>query len=781
MEIKEILNKLSRKQKVQLCSGRDFWHTMDLKRFGLPSVMMCDGPHGLRCQKEGADHLGLNNSVPATCFPTASISACSWDTELLYKIGNAIAEEAKAMDVSLVLGPGVNIKRDPLCGRNFEYFSEDPYVSGKMGAAFIRGVEDTGVGSCVKHFALNNQEYKRFNGNSQIDERTMREIYLAPFEIAVKEGKPASVMCAYNKVNGEHCSDSKLLLTDILRTQWGFDGLVVTDWGAMNDRVAAIKAGCDLNMPGGSDYMQWDVLDALKRGTLTEEELDLCAARVLKMMERGSRIEKKACDPDAHHELAREAAGQSAVLLKNADSVLPLKPDQKIALIGAMADKPRFQGAGSSHINPTKLVSAREAMPSALYSPGCNHDGSTNEHLLEAAAATAAEAEVAIVFAGLTDSYESEGFDREDLQMPEGHLRMIDAVCEANKNTVVVLCCGGVVACPWADRVKGILYMGLGGQAAGEAVWDLLTGRVNPSGKLAETWVDSYHDCPTSAYYRGQKDPQYRESVYVGYRYYGKAGVKVRWPFGYGLSYTKFQYSDLKIEGKSVSCSVRNVGDRAGKEVVQLYVSAPQSGIFRPVQELKGFAKVNLLPGQTGVVSFSLDDRAFSLWEDGWKVPEGEYTVKICSDSQTVQLQQSIWVDGDQILAPVWQKDSWYDKPVGSPDEDVWKLIYPREQEKRVFEKGYFTMDDTVLELKDHAWIMKFLYKCVELVISRPFGYKKDYSNPEFRMLMASSTDSPLRNIQICGGIRGGLIKGLLHIANGHSFLGLLTILGIKK
>jgi len=479
--------------------------------------------------------------------------------------------------------------------------------------------------------------------------------------------------------------------------------------------------------------------------------------------------------------LAREAAEESAVLLKNADGILPLKPAQRIALIGAMADKPRYQGAGSSHINPARLVSAREAMPSASFAPGCNTDGSTSDSLLAEAAELAANADIAIVFAGLTDSYESEGFDREDLQMPDGHLKMIDAVCEANENTVVVLCCGGVVACPWADRVKGILYMGLGGQASGEAVWDLLTGKRNPSGKLAETWVNSYEDCPTSVYYRGEKDPQYRECIYVGYRYYDKANVSVRWPFGYGLSYTRFQYSDLKIEGMTVTCTVRNIGECAGKEVVQLYVSAPQQGLHRPVRELKRFAKILLQPGEAREISFQLDDRAFSLWNDGWKIPAGEYTVNICSDSRTVELQQSIWVNGEEIPAPNWQENSWYQHLIGSPDEHSWRSVYGTKTQPLNRTKGQFTMDDTVLELKDHALVMKFLYKCVELVISRPFGYKKDYSNPEFRMLMASSTDSPLSNIQICGGIRGGLMKGLLHIANGHSFRGLLTILGIKK
>ncbi len=777
----ELIEKLSLKDKVKLCSGADCWHTRDLSKYGLPAMMMCDGPHGLRCQKGKADMLGLNNSVPATCFPTASITACSWDCELLGRIGEAIALEAKAEGVGLVLGPGVNIKRDPLCGRNFEYFSEDPYLAGQLGAAYITKAQETGVGTTVKHFALNNQEYKRFNSDSQVDMRTMREIYLAPFETSVKDGKPDAVMCAYNKINGVHCSDSKALLTDILREEWGFDGLVVTDWGAMNDRIAATKAGCDLLMPGGSDYMQEDVLDSVKRGELTEAEIGKCALRVLRLLERSNALKPEAADLEKHHALARKAAAQSAVLLKNEDGILPLHTDSSIALIGAMADNPRYQGAGSSHINPTMLVSAKAAMPDAIYAPGCLDNGDTNENLLSEAAETAKNADVAIVFAGLTPIYESEGFDRENLQMPKGHIRLIEAVADANPNTVVVLSCGGVVECPWADRVKAILYMGLAGQAAGEATADLLYGRENPSGKLAETWVNTYSDCPTAENFQGRKNAQYRESIYVGYRYYDKAEMRVRFPFGYGLSYTQFSYSDLSIQDWVVTCTVKNIGDKAGREVVQLYIAPPQIGLHRPIKELRGFCKVSLVPGEAKEVSFALDDRAFSLWDDGWKTPGGEYGILICSDSRTVRLEGAIRIDGDIVPAPPWQAVSWYERPCGTPTQDQWEMLYGKAPESIPCIKGKFTMDHTVLEMRDQAWIMKFLHWCVELVISKPFGFKKDYNSPEFRMLMASSTDSPLRNVQMGGGIKGGLFKGMLHMANGHFFRGLFTILGIRK
>lgn len=783
MHTEEILKKLTLKEKIALCSGADFWHTKDLSRYGLPAMMMCDGPHGLRCQKGETDMLGVNKSQPATCFPSAALTACSWDEALIEEIGQAIAREAKSMGVGVVLGPGANIKRDPLCGRNFEYFSEDPHLSGKLAAAFVRGAEETGVGTSLKHFALNNQEYKRFNGNSQADPRTMREIYLAPFETAVKEGKPATVMCGYNKINGIHCSDSKGLLTDILRKEWGFDGLVVTDWGAMNDRIAAMKAGCDLNMPGGSDYMESDLEEAVQSGRLSEGDIDQCALHVLKLMEKTKTAwaEGSSCDLDAHHALASKAAVESAVLLKNAGNILPLNINKKVALIGAMAEKPRYQGAGSSHINPIKLVSAREAMPNAAYAPGCLENGDTDEKLLAEAVDAAKCAEVAVVFAGLTAAYESEGFDREDLQMPQGHIRMIEAVAQANPDTVVVLSCGSVVECPWADEVKGILYMGLAGQACGEAVRDVLYGRVNPSGKLAQSWPYIYEDIPTAEYYRHCKDPQYREGIYVGYRYFDKAKVPVRWPFGFGLSYTKFQYSDLSIADEMVTFTVQNIGDLPGAEVAQLYIAAPQEGLHRPVKELKGFCKVFLAPGEAKRVSINLNDRSFALWDHKWVVPGGKYDILICSDSQRVQLSGTIHKTGDPIPAPSWQAGSWYEAPKGSPTQAQWEDLYGKIKSSKPLCKGKFTMDNTLAEMQGHSKLMKTIGWGMRQVFTIHSGGKKAKDHPELRMLIASSFDAPLRSLQLNGGIKGGLIKGLRCMANGRIGRGLLVILGKGK
>lgn len=778
MEIQMILDRLSLKDKLRLCSGRDFWHTHRLLQFGLPAVMMCDGPHGLRCQKGKTDILGVHNSQPATCFPTACTTACSFDPELLGQIGRAIGEEARTNGVALVLGPGVNLKRDPLCGRNFEYFSEDPYLTGRLATEYIRQLQTTGVGACIKHFALNNQEYKRCSGNSQVDRRTMEELYLAAFEMPVREGKPQAVMCAYNQVNGEYCSDSHFLLTNILRQKWGFDGLVVTDWGAMHNRVTAMKAGCDLMMPGGSDYMEKALWQAVQDGSLSETEIDRCVMRILRLMERGHTLQPRLCNLQAHHKLAVKAATQSAVLLKNHGNILPLQYHQSVALIGAMANTPRYQGSGSSHINPLQLVSAVQAMAHGIYAPGCKEDGSTDEALLQQAVEAAKQAQVAVVFAGLPAVCESEGFDRQDLKMPEGHLQLIDAVAQANPNTVVVLCCGGVVECPWAHRVKGILYMGLAGEGIGEAVREVLYGFSDPGGRLAESWPYAYEDCPTAGIYRNTRDPQYREGLYVGYRYYDKAKKEVRWPFGYGLSYTRFQFSDLNVQKNTVTCTVKNIGHRPGYQVAQLYIAPPQTGLHRPLQELKGFRKVFLQPGESATVSFQLDERSFALWQTSWQVPKGTYTVRICTDSRTEVLSQTIAMEGVTLPAPPWQRGSWYERPSGTPSLKQWRVLYPGFQPEYVPEKGDFSMDSTLVEMKDSSLIARLIYRGIEKTLRRSCG-PEGQKDGSYAMLLVSATDTPLRNMQMCSGIKSNVMTALMHFANGSFFRGILSLLGL--
>lgn len=773
MDVERVLKQMSLEQKIALCSGENFWETKSFEAYGIPSAFLCDGPHGLRKQEHAADMLGVHASRAATCFPAEVTSAGSWDPELLREIGAAIAEEAREQGVDLVLGPGANLKRNPLCGRNFEYFSEDPYLAGKLAAGFIRGMEDGGVGACLKHFAANSQEFRRFTSDGVMDERTLRELYLTAFEIAVREGRPAAVMCAYPKLNGVHCSDNRALLTDILRTEWGFDGLVVTDWGAMNDRIQGFWAGCDLNMPGGSGYMEREAAQAVRDGSLPERCVDDSARRVLELAFRAAERRKApaACDYEAHHALARRAAAEGAVLLQNSGGILPLKEDARIAVIGAMAVDLRFQGAGSSHIQPTKLSQPLECLPAVAYAPGCTDRGETTDALLEQVRETAAQADVAVVFAGLPAQAESEGFDRDHLRLPDGHLRMIDAAAGANPNTVVVLLSGGVVECPWADRVRGILYMGLPGQAGSEAVADLLYGSVNPSGRLAESWPYRYEDVPSAEIYDKTTDALYQEGIYVGYRYYDKAGVPVRWPFGYGLSYTTFAYADLRVTGDAATVTVQNIGRVAGAEVVQLYLRAPQDGLHRPVRELKGFQKVFLQPGERRTVTFQLDDRSFAVWQDGWKVPAGQYVV--CVGGLTAAVERV----GEAVPVPAWQPGSWYERCQGRPNRADWERMLGRAYVPPVLQKGSFTKDNTVEEMREYSFLMKLMYKATESVIARRFGGKKDYENSEFRMMLAASVGGPLRSMQISGGIRGGVMPGLLEMANGHFFRGLVRMI----
>lgn len=773
MDIENVLKQMTLEDKIALCSGKNFWETKSFEKYGIDAMFMCDGPHGLRKQENLADMLGVNDSRPATCFPAEVTTAGSWDPELVLEIGAAIGEEACEQRVGLVLGPCANLKRNPLCGRNFEYFSEDPYLSGKLAAGFIRGMEAQGIGTSLKHFAANSQEYCRFTSDSVMDERTLRETYLTAFEIAVKEGKPSTVMCAYPKLNGVHCSDNKTLLTDILRSEWGFDGMVVTDWGAMNDRIEGFRAGCDLNMPGGSEYMEKEVAQAVKDGTLPESCVDDSARRVLRLISRAAETlsEKSSCDYDAHHALAKRAAIEGAVLLKNEDGILPLKKNAKLAVIGAMADKLRYQGAGSSHINPVRLTRALDYLPDAVYASGCDERGDTNEALLAEARTAAENAEIAVVFAGLPDRYESEGFDRDDMKLPEGHLKLLETVAKANSNTVVVLLSGSVVECPWADDVKAILYMGLPGQAGGEAIAELLYGGANPCGKLAESWPYSYADVPSAEIYCKSADALYEEGLYVGYRYYDKANVPVRWPFGYGLSYTEFSYSDLTVDGDAVSVTVKNIGKCAGAEVVQLYVAAPQDGLHRPLRELRGFRKVFLQPGEAQTVTFILTDRSFAVWQDGWRVPAGSYCVSV--GGLSVQIEKS----GEELSVPVWQRGSWYEHCAGKPDMASFEAALGRKYTPPVLKKGSFTMENTVMEMKDHSLVMKIMFKATERVIAKGYGGKADYENPDFRMQLASSAGAPLRSMQISGGIKGGVLPGMLEIANGHFFRGIWTMI----
>lgn len=661
MNIKELISKMTLEEKAGLCSGLNFWETKPVDRLCIPSILMTDGPHGLRKvshQLAGGSLLDdSEKSVPATCFPPAALSACSFDRELLRELGEAIADEAIAENISIVLGPGVNIKRSPLCGRNFEYFSEDPYLAGEMGASFIKGTESKGVGTSLKHYTANEQETRRWSSDSQIDERTLREIYLPAFEKSVKAGKPATVMCAYNKVNGEYASENHRLLTEILRDEWGFDGVVVSDWGAVNDRVKGLKAGLELEMPGVAvPSNDEDIVKAVKSGELSEETLDLAVRRLLNLIARTlNEGEAKPFDKEKHNLLALKIASESMVLMKNDNSILPLKKDVKVVFIGEFAESPRYQGAGSSEVNPIKMTSALDAVKdnkNVTYCKGYNTNrcDEPDEALVSEAVAAAKDADVCVLFVGLPPAYESEGYDRTHMRMPGGQNKLIEAVCAVNKSVVVVLHNGSPVEMPWVSKVDGLLEAYLGGQAGGAAVVDILFGAVNPCGKLAESIPLKLSDNPSYLYYFGERDvTEYREGVFVGYRYYDTKEMAVQFPFGYGLSYTAFEYSNLKLDKTemkdtdilTVTIDVKNTGSVAGKEIVQLYVGVKEKDdrLIRADKELRDFAKVSLNPGETKKVKFMLDKTAFMYYNtemSDWHVLTDVYKIMVARSSRDI-------------------------------------------------------------------------------------------------------------------------------------------------
>ena len=658
MKIKELVAQMTLEEKAGLCSGLDFWHTKSVERLGVESVMVSDGPHGLRKQDQEADHLGMNDSIKAVCMPAACATAASFDREQLYRVGQAIGDSCQHEKLGVVLGPAVNIKRSPLCGRNFEYFSEDPYLAGEMSAAFINGVQSRNVGTSIKHFAANSQEHRRMSSSSNADERTLREIYFPAFETAVKKAQPWTVMCSYNRINGVYASEDPWLLTRVLREDWGFEGYVVSDWGAVSDRVAGLKAGLDLEMPASGGVNDAKIVEAVRNGTLDEAVVDLAAERILRINYKyldNARPETP-WDMEAQHLLSAEVAADSMVLLKN-ERVLPLNKEDTVAFIGEFAVKPRFQGGGSSHINSFKTTSAMEAAEGlkVTYARGYSvaADSTTEEWIAEAVEA-AKHAKVAVIFAGLPDSYESEGYDRTHMQLPACQNRLIEAVAAANPNTVVVLHNGSPVEMPWIGHVKGVLEAYLGGQAVGLATVRVLFGEVNPSGRLPESFPKKLSDNPSYLYYGGEGDrADYREGIFVGYRYYDRKDMEVLFPFGYGLSYTTFAYSNLRLSAETISdtdtltatVTVKNTGSRTGKTVVQLYVGDPESTVFRPVRELKDFAKVELQPSESRDVTFTLDKRAFAYWNEeihDWHVESGEFTIEVGQSSRNIECSASV-------------------------------------------------------------------------------------------------------------------------------------------
>ena len=665
-DVKTILSQMTLEEKASLCQGHGFWFTRALERLGVPSMMVSDGPHGLRKQDQEADHLGINDAIKAVCYPSAAGTACSFSRELLEEMGSLLGQTCQAENVGVILGPAANIKRSPLCGRNFEYFSEDPYLSGEIAAAHIRGVQSQGVGTSLKHFAANNQETRRMSVSANVDERTLREIYLASFEGAVKGGHPWTLMCSYNKLNGTYASENAWLLDQVLRKEWGYDGVVMTDWGAANDRVKGVPAGLELEMPESGPAHDQQLVEAVRSGKIKESDLDTACERLLTLVKKyvDNHREGEEFDRGMQHHQARKIARESMVLLKNDGGLLPIHGNKKVAFIGKFAETPRYQGGGSSHINVSDESSALDAVRSVCkvsYAPAFSlTEDVVDEKLQQEAEALAADSDVVVLFLGLPESFESEGFDRAHMRLPECQLALVERILKVQKNVAVVLHNGSPVELPFAEEVPAMLEAYLSGQAGGAAVVDLLFGAVSPCGKLAETFPMKLEDNPSYLNFPGDGDQvNYAEGIYVGYRYYDKKNMPVRFPFGHGLTYTTFAYSNLRVSGDTfrgepltVEVNVTNTGKVAAKEIVQFYVRPDHAGKDRPVRELKGFDKLLLAPGETGTARCTLDSRSFSYWEDrihDWYAEPGLYQIEAAASSRDIRLAVPVTVDNKPL------------------------------------------------------------------------------------------------------------------------------------
>src|ERR671918_908913 len=804
-QAKDLLARMTLKEKAALTSGRDFWYLQGQRAPGIPSIMVTDGPHGLRKQTVSSERIDLNASVPTTCFPTAAALAATWNRDLVYRVGEALAQECLAEKVAILLGPGANIKRSPLCGRNFEYFSEDPYLTGEMAKAHIRGVQSKGIGTALKHYAAHNQESRRMSIDAIVDERALREIYLTGFEIAVRGAQPATVMCAYNRVNGTYCSEHRRLLTEILRDEWGYAGVVVSDWGAVDQRVKGLAAGLDLEMPGSGGRNDALLVKAIKASELDETVLDRTVERLLTLTLRLTGILKEdaSYDRNAHHALARQVAGEAAVLLKNEGSILPLGAVGPIALIGAFAKTPRYQGAGSSQIKPTRLENLCDELVKLVgheqtvgYADGYRLRGDTvDQALLGEACRVAAQAAVAIVCVGLPDCFEVEGVDRAHMRLPRSHDALVEAVAGVNPKVVVVLSNGAPVEMPWEDRVKGILEAYLGGQAGAGAIADILTGRVNPSGKLAETFPLRAEDNPSYASFPGgPKTVEYRESVYVGYRYYDSTQRAVRFPFGHGLSYTTFQYDNLGLSAAhmghgdrlTVEATVKNAGPVPGKETVQLYVRDVEASVFRPDKELKGFLKVSLEPGEERRVRFELDQRSFAFYDanpGGWRVEPGEFEVLIGASSRDIRLSGAVEVTStwQVVVDPVQRRKL---QPYHAPATSfpiarlAFEALCGRTLPSNDLAKGgEHTLNTPIGDMKDTI-AGRMLYGVIRRKIDKMTEGGND-DEPISIMMKRMGEELPLRGMIMMNSAKltHGMLDGVLMMINGRVVRGMRKLL----
>lgn len=780
----EIIKKMSLEEKALMMSGKNTWETMDFPQYGIPSMAMSDGPHGLRRQAGAGDHLGINESLPATCFPTAATIANSWDEKLGEEIGAALAEEAVTMGVNVILGPGLNVKRSPLCGRNFEYFSEDPYHAGKMAAAYVRGIQSKGISACPKHFAANSQELRRMANDAVVDERTLREIYTTGFEIAIKEGKSKAIMSSYNEVNGVYANENKHLLQEILVDEWGFDGYVVSDWGGSNDHALGVENGSHLEMPGTGKSGMRDIVRAVEAGTLKEEILDQRLDELLDVIfathQATEEAKGKAFNVEKHHELARKAAEESVVLLKNENNILPLQDGAKVVVIGDFAKTPRYQGAGSSLVNPTRTPEAivdvigGSGLVMTAYAKGYIRNRKTNEKLLKEAVETAKGAEVILIFAGLDEISESEGMDRTHMRMPQAQNELIEAVVAVNDNVIVVLSAGSAIEMPWYDGVKGIVHGYLGGQAGASAMLRVLTGKYNPSGKLNESYPYRYEDTPAYHYYPGkERSSEYREGLYVGYRYYSTVDKAVRFPFGYGLSYTSFTYSNLRVEHDKATFTIKNTGDRDGAEIAQLYVGRKSDTVFRPVKELKGFAKVFLKAGEEKEVTIHLDDKAFRFFDtrsNTWEIESGEYTIFVGKNVEDTPLCAAIYIEGT-VAEGRYTRDklpAYFSGCVTEVGDVEYQSLYEREIPNGSW-SGKITMNDAVCQFYYGKSILGKIF-CGVLKLLLKFNEWKGVPNLNVMFVY----NMPIRGFAklLGGAVTMDMARALTEIANGHRIKG---------
>ena len=785
MKHTDIITKLNLEQKCALLSGDTVFTTRGYKNAGIPAITLSDGPNGVRKQAGAADHLGLNPSVPATCFPTAATVACSWDTALGEQIGQAMGEEAAAQEVAVLLGPGLNTKRSPLCGRNFEYFSEDPYLSGKMAAGYVRGIQASGISACPKHFAVNSQELRRMASDSVVDERTLREVYLTGFEIVVKEAHPKTIMSSYNLINGTYANENAYLLRDILRGEWGFDGAVVTDWGGSNDHALGVKNGSTLEMPApGGDAVR-ELMAAVQSGKITEADVDARLDELLTLvLDTHAAVERhsRSFDAAAHHALARRAAAESTVLLKNDDALLPLAEGTKVAVIGDFAETPRYQGAGSSAVNSIQvdsLLGCIEAsgLRQVGYAAGFDRQGKPDAAQKAEAVALAAKADVVLLCLGLDEIKESEGLDRRDMKLADNQIELLQAVQAANSNVVVLLSAGASLETPWLAHCKALVYGALGGQAGAGAMLDVVTGKVNPSGKLAETWANAYADSPARDHFAGEgRTVQYREGLYVGYRYYQTAGVPVAFPFGYGLSYTQFAYSNLQSAPQGVTLTVTNTGNRAGAEIVQLYVAKPGAEILRPAQELKGFTKIRLEAGESKTVSIPLDDKAYRYWNtktDSWEIEGGAYELRVGASSADIRLTATVDIVGTDAPNPYAGKSlpHYQSGRVQSVPDAEWETLLGRPiPEDKVKIDRNMTLGELNHGRSPLGWL-------IWLVLTALLNASCKKGKPDLNVLF--QYNMPLRALakMTNGAISMGMVDGIVMELQGFWVIGLVRVI----